>query len=133
MDYHILNILKQDSEWVEVISRESESLREIIDSVVNQELEWANYLFNGSRKVVGLSASLLQDYTLFMAKPLYDVLGLEYTFKVVEKTPLPYMEKYIDSSKVQVAAQELNITAYKLGAIEDDTENLVEDDLDFKL
>ena len=38
------------------------------------------------------------------------------------------MEKYIDSTKVQVAAQELQITSYKIGSVKDDTEGL---DLDF--
>lgn len=41
------------------------------------------------------------------------------------------MDKYIDSSKIQVAPQELQITSYKIGSVKDDTDNLDFDDLDF--
>lgn len=63
-----------------------------------------------------------------MAKPVYDVMGVDFEHDVVKENPLPYMEKYIDSTKMQSAAQEIQITSYNIGAIADDTEGL---DLDF--
>ena len=128
MDYAILSILKQSPEWVNAFTKLVPQIKEVLDSVVKQELSWANYLFSEGRQVIGLTAELLQEYTLYMAKPLYNALGVQFDFTVITKNPCPYMDKYIDSTKIQVAPQELQITSYKIGSVKDDTENL---DLDF--
>jgi len=128
MDYAILNILKQSPEWMATFVSLSTDIKDVLDSVVNQELSWADYLFSEGRQVIGLTAELLQEYTLYMSKPLYDALGVQFDFPVFTKNPCPYMDKYIDSTKIQVAPQELQITSYKIGSVKDDTDNL---DLDF--
>jgi ribonucleoside-diphosphate reductase beta chain len=130
MDYAILKILKNDPQWKQTIAEMSGEIKDVLDAVVKQELEWADYLFSEGRQVVGLTAELLKEYTLYMSKPVYDSMGISFDFEVIKENPCPYMEKYIDSSKVQVAAQELQLTAYKIGAIKDDSENI---DLDFDL
>lgn len=124
MDFAILNILKQDGAWVETFTAIAPAIKAVLDSVVDQELKWAEYLFSEGRQVIGLTAQLLQEYTLFMAKPLYDSLGVAFDYEVVEDNPCSYMEKHIDSTKVQVAAQELQITSYKIGSVKDDTDGL---------
>lgn len=129
-DHAIISILKKDKGWKDSLKASAGSIKKIVDDVVYQELEWADYLFSEGRQVVGLTAELLKEYTLFSAKPVYDTLGIEYDFPVISENPCPYMEKYIDSSKVQVAAQELQITAYKIGAVKDDSDNV---DLDFDI
>lgn len=131
MDYAILNILKQSPEWVATFGKLSGDIKVVLDSVVQQELKWADYLFSEGRQVIGLTSDLLKDYTLYMARPLYVALGVPFDFEVVEQNPCPYMDKYIDSSKIQVAPQELQITSYKIGSVKDDTDNLDFDDLDF--
>lgn len=130
MDYAILNILKQDPEWVGSFTKLAPNIKAVLDSVVNQELKWAEYLFSEGRQVIGLTSTLLKEYTLYMAKPLYDALGIQFDFESVTKNPCSYMDKYIDSTKIQVAPQELQITSYKVGSVKDDTENL---NLDFDL
>lgn len=128
MDFAVIDILKKDPEWLEVIKEVQPEIKEILDSVVNQELSWSDYLFSEGRQVVGLNAGLLKEYVQYMAKPLYDFMGVDYSFETYKENPLPYMDKYIDSSKVQTAAQELQLTAYNIGDIEDDTDSL---DFDF--
>lgn len=130
MDYEVLNILKQDPEWeIEMIFL-TEQLKEILDSVIRQEEDWTDYLFSEGRQVIGLGATLLKDYVYYMAKPVYDALNIPFDFKVVTKNPLPYMDKYIDSTLVMALPQEIQITSYKVGAVKDDTEDL---NLDFDL
>lgn len=124
MDYEILNILRKDPEWVIAIEENADTIKEILDSVVQQELDWSEYLFSQGRSVIGLNATLLKEYTQYMALPVYKVLNVPFDFEPVTENPLPYMDKYINSSKVQVAPQELQLTAYKVGAIKDDTDNL---------
>lgn len=130
MDYAILNILKQDPEWLETFSELKDEIKGVLDAITNQEVKNANYLFSEGRQVIGLTAELLQEYTLYMAKPLYDALGIPFDFQVIEKNPCSYMDKYIDSSKMQVAPQEIQLTAYKIGSVKDDTDEL---DLDFEM
>lgn len=130
MDYTILDILKRDPNMAPLLSYYKEEIKEILDSVVNQELKWATYLFSEGRAVLGLNEKLLQKYTLHMAEPLYSVMGIDYSFESVKENPLSYVEKYIDSSKMQSAAQEIQLTSYKKGAIKDDTAGL---DLDLDL
>ena len=55
-----------------------------------------------------------------MAKPLYETLELDYTFPLVEQNPIPYMNKYIDPSLIQTAAQELELTNYRVASVIDD-------------
>lgn len=130
MDYAILDILIKEPEWADTIAEVKDDIREILDSVVNQELMWACYLFSDGRQVVGLNKNLLREYTLHMAQPLYDALGIEFKWEAPATNPLPYMDNWLDSTKVQTAAQELQLTAYKVGAVKDDTADM---DLDFEL
>lgn len=128
MAWVIMRILQK--EWPEEFNNVSGEIKNTLDAVVQQELDWANYLFSEGRQVIGLSADLLKEYTQYMAKPIYDSVGIKFDFEVIEQNPCPYMDKRFDSSKLQSAPQEVNLTSYKVGAVKDDTDNL-ELDLDF--
>ena len=121
MDYAILNILSKEEGMKEAIVRNRPQMKQILDRVVSQELSWADYLFSEGREVIGLNSELLKRYTRFMAKPVYDALTIQFDFEVEEKTPLPYMDAYINQGNVQTAAQELQLSNYQIGAIVDDT------------
>lgn len=131
MDYTILEILFRDKGWQEALVECKEDVKKILDDVIAQEIAWSDYIFSEGRKVVGLNADLLKEYVYHMAKPLYDGFGITYNHPVVEENPLPYMDAYVDPTKFQSAAQEINITSYNIGAISDDTEGLDLSDLDF--
>lgn len=124
MDFEILKILQKDPEWSLLIKKYASEIKSILDSIMRQELSWPDYLFSEGRAVIGLNANLLKEYTLYMGKPLYDALGIPFDFEVVDRQPLPYMEKYIDSKKMQGANQEIQNIAYKVGAVRDDTDGL---------
>lgn len=128
MASELVSILSKDPEWDEAFKLTVSDRTKILDDVVNQELDWASALFVGDRKVIGLNKQLLQDYTVYMAKPIYTFMGLPFTLNMTtpKQNPLPYMESYIDSSKMQAAPQEIQLTGYNVGTISDD--NL--DDLD---
>lgn len=130
MDATIIDILLRDDDWCNILEDCRSDIKEIFDEIVNQELAWADHLFSEGRQLVGLNASLLKDYTQYMAAPIYNHLGIKYTFDKVEKTPLPYMSKYIDPSKMQSAAQEIQLTSYQVGATIDDTKDIDFSDLD---
>lgn len=121
--YTVLNYLKADPEWTDTFYEVTSECISLVDAVVEREHAWADYLFSEGRQVVGLNADLLKEYTLHCAYPLYAFLGFPLSDEYKEN-PLPYMDKWMDSSKVQAAAQEIQITSYKIGAVEDDTEGL---------
>lgn len=120
--FNIIQILKKEmKEYLDDVEFKKE-IKAILDEVVAQEFKWADYIFEQGQ-VVGLSADLIKEYVEYMAAPVYKALDLPFGL-VPEKNPLPYMEKYIDSKKFQAAAQEIELTAYKVGAIIDDTDDL---------
>lgn len=129
MDYTILTILLKDPDWQDAIQAVLPDVLTILDSVVEQELAWTDYLFSDGRQCIGLNASLVKGYVKYMAAPVYKAFGLTPSFDIPRENPLPYMETYIDGSKMQSAAQEIQITSYQVGAMVDDTADL---DLDIK-
>jgi ribonucleoside-diphosphate reductase beta chain len=123
MGMAILRYLKHDPKWTDAFYEVTSDCTDLLNSIVGREHQWADYLFSEGRQVVGLNAGLLKEYTLHCAYPLYKFLGvpLEDEHKV---NPLPYMDNWCVGSAVQAAAQEIQITSYKIGAVEDDTEGL---------
>lgn len=120
--FNIIKILKKEmGKYFNDIEFKKE-IKAILDEVVNQEFKWADYIFEQGQ-VVGLSADLVKEYVEYMAAPVYEVCDIPFGL-APESNPLPYMEKYINSKEFQAAAQEIEITAYKVGAIVDDTEDL---------
>ena len=129
MDATVLDVILKDTEWKNTFEQSKSELKVIVDAVVNQEMQYAEYLFSEGRNVIGLNAALLKEYTLYMAYPIYKFLGLNFDYQVIEENPLPYMAKYIDPSQMQSANQEIQNTAYNIGVIENDTLGL---DLDME-
>lgn len=105
-------------------------IQKILDAVVEQEIVFQDYLFSEGRECIGINAELIKQYIYFMAAPMYVAYGLVPDFDVPKKNPLPYMDHWIDGSKVQVAPQELQNSAYQVGAVADDTHDLDLGDLD---
>ena len=123
MDYTILDILVKDPAWTKTIQENGGEIKALLDSVVSKETKWADYVFSDGREVIGLNADMLQQYVLFMSKPVYSVFGLEPPV-APKNNPLPYMEKYIDPSKMQTANMEIQNSSYLIGTIDDDTNDL---------
>ncbi|AGH57597.1 ribonucleotide-diphosphate reductase beta subunit [Pseudoalteromonas phage pYD6-A] len=129
MDFSILDILSKEDRWQDAIQRNKGAIQLILDEIVSNELSWTDYVFSEGRQVVGLTAPMLKDYVRYMAAPIYRALGANIVFEVPKNNPLPYMDNYLDGSKVQSAAQEIQLTSYNVGALEDDTADLSFDDL----
>ena len=124
MDYTVMDILLKDTVWVSSFEQIKPEIKLILDAVVEQEIKWADYLFSEGRNVVGLNATLLKEYTLHMAYPVYKFLQINFDQQVILENPLPYMDKYIDPTQMQSANQEIQNTAYNIGVIENDTQDL---------
>lgn len=113
----LIKILKKEDEEYEQIAIETENeVRQMFDAVVEQEKEWAKYLFKDG-SMIGLNESLLCDYVDFIASRRLHAIGLG---NRLSTNPLPWTEKWISGSEVQVAPQETEITSYIVGGIKKD-------------
>ena len=119
------NILKNwekgdDPEMVDIAREEREWVTETFRNAVQQEKEWASYLFQDG-SMIGLNEKLLSNYVEWVANRRMKAIGLDPIFDIPAKNnPLPWTEHWLNSKSVQVAPQETEITSYISGGIKQD-------------
>ena len=111
-------LLIERSRHPEIFRKLQPKIQQLFNDIIETEIQWTDYLFSEGRQVVGLNPQLIKEYVKYMAQPVAVTLNLQTEY--VESNPLPYMDNYIDSSKTQVAAQELQLTSYLVNAIQAD-------------
>ncbi|HAB80478.1 MAG TPA: ribonucleotide-diphosphate reductase subunit beta [Glaciecola sp.] len=116
---HILNLWakgKDDPEMAEIAKECEVEARAIFLNAVQQEKEWAAFLFaNGS--MIGLNEDILCQYVEYIANQRMSAIGLGQPFDIASN-PLPWMNNYLSSDNVQVAPQESEISSYLVGQID---------------
>ena len=103
-----------------IAEQEKETVKQMFIDAVNQEKEWANYLFsNGS--MIGLNERLLSQYVEWIANRRMKSIGIDPVFDIPAKTnPLPWTEHWLNSKGQQNAPQETEIESYIVGGIKQD-------------
>ena len=116
----LLKILpKEDEDFVRIQEETRSECIDMFHSVVEQEKSWAHYLFqNGS--MIGLNEQLLCDYVDHIAAKRMGAIGLN---GKPGANPLPWTQKWISGSDVQVAPQETEITSYISGGVKKDVDS----------
>jgi ribonucleoside-diphosphate reductase beta chain len=117
----MLKLLKQEDKDFEKIAQETEAecIQMFVDAV-DQEKEWANYLFKDG-SMIGLNAELLHQYIEFIATRRMTNVKLQSPYSV-KNNPLPWTQKWISGADVQVAPQETEITSYVQGGTKQDVD-----------
>ncbi len=115
----LLKILKKDDPDYEKIAKETEAecIQMFVDAV-NQEKSWAEYLFHDG-SMIGLNVQLLSEYIEWIAARRMQNVNLPCPY-TIKNNPLPWTQKWISGSEVQVAPQETEISSYTIGAIKQD-------------
>jgi ribonucleoside-diphosphate reductase beta chain len=129
---HILNLWakgKDDPEMAEIALECKDQAREIFLTAVNQEKEWAKYLFKDG-SMLGLNEEILSSYVEFIANQRMAAIGLKPEFEI-KSNPLPWMNNYLSSDNVQVAPQEVEVSSYLVSQI--NAEVSADDFTDFDL
>ena len=129
---HILNLWakgKDDPEMAEIAHECADQAREIFLTAVQQEKEWAKYLFKDG-SMLGLNEAILCDYVEYIANQRMGAIGLKHEFES-KSNPLPWMNNYLSSDNVQVAPQEVEVSSYLVSQI--DAEVSADDFGDFDL
>ncbi|ALO34942.1 ribonucleotide-diphosphate reductase subunit beta [Colwellia sp. MT41] len=116
---HILNNWKSgnDDPEMKIICEEmrDEGLQIFLE-VVEQEKEWAQYLFKDG-SMIGLNAEILNQYIEYISNQRLTAIGYEAPFDI-KSNPLPWMSAYLVSDNVQVAPQETEISSYLVGQVD---------------
>ena len=115
----LLKILpKEDPDFARIQEETRDECISMFSRVVDQEKSWASYLFqNGS--MIGLNEELLCNYVDHIAAKRMGAIGLN---GKPGANPLPWTQKWISGSDVQVAPQETEITSYVIGGVKKDVD-----------
>lgn len=108
---------KDDPEMQELYYEELDTFKFIYENIVEQEREWAKYLFSKG-SMLGLNEQILVEYVEYIAGTRLKNLGIKHNYPT--KNPLPWTLNYLNSSDKQVAPQEQEIISYVIGGIEND-------------
>jgi len=116
---HILNnwISGRDDPEMKIVAEElkDQGLQIFLD-VVEQEKEWAQYLFKDG-SMIGLNAAILNQYIEYISNQRLTAIGFDAPFDI-KSNPLPWMNSYLVSDNVQVAPQETEISSYLVGQVD---------------
>ena len=121
------NILKNwkegdDPEMQQIAKEEEENVIEMFRTAVEQEKEWASYLFKDG-SMIGLNDKLLINYVEWIANKRMKSLGLKPIYNVsANNNPLPWTQHWISSKGLQVAPQETEVESYVVGGIKQDVQ-----------
>jgi len=118
----ILKTLMKDSKDFKKIAKETEEeSTQLYINVIDQEKEWAEYLFKDG-SMIGLNEKLLADYVEWIGAKRMRAIGLTCPYTAGRINPLPWTEKWISGRNVQPAPQETEISSYVVGGIKQDVD-----------
>jgi len=104
---------KDDPEFAEIAQECQEQVTRMFLAAVDQEKDWADYLFRDG-SMIGLNAALLKDYVEYIANQRMESVGLRSPFRS-RSNPLPWTTKWISGKEVQVAPQQVQLSSYRIG------------------
>jgi ribonucleoside-diphosphate reductase beta chain len=116
----LLKILpKDDPDFIKIREETHDECVKLFKDAVDQEKEWARYLFKDGGSMIGLNYELLANYVEFIADKRLARAGYP-TLYNAKTNPLPWTEAWIAGQDVQVAPQETEITSYQIGGTKQD-------------
>jgi len=110
-----------DKDFAKIREECKDEVREMFLEAVQQEKDWAGYLFKDG-SMIGLNEQLLVEYVEWIAHKRMNAAGIESPF-TGGSNPLPWTEKWISGSEVQVAPQEVAVSSYTIGAVDMDAKS----------
>lgn len=109
---------KDDPDFEKIAAETQDECVKMFTEAVDQERAWAKFLFKDG-SMIGLNEQLLCDYIEWIAHKRMQAIGLPTNYKS-GSNPLPWTQKWIAGSDVQVAPQEVELSSYTIGAVKMD-------------
>ena len=109
-----------DPVMLEIMKEEEQTVIDMFRNAVNEEKEWAQYLFKDG-SMIGLNDKLLVKYVEWICNKRMRAIGLDPIYDApIKNNPLPWTEHWISSKGLQVAPQETEVESYVVGGIKQD-------------
>jgi len=109
-----------DPEMQQIAKEERSNVLGMFKNAVEEEKEWAEYLFSGG-SMIGLNDKLLNQYVEWIANKRMKALGFDPIYdQPLKNNPLPWTQHWISSKGLQVAPQETEVESYVVGGIKQD-------------
>ena len=109
-----------DKDFIKIREETKEECETMFLNAASQEKDWARYLFKGG-SMIGLNTELLCQYIDWLTCKRMSAVGLSCGIKT-GSNPLPWTQKWIAGSEVQVAPQETEISSYIIGGTKQDVD-----------
>ena len=118
----LLKLLPQDdADYIQIKEETRAECERMFLAAAAQEKSWAHYLFKDG-SMIGLNEQLLSQYVDWLTCKRMTAVGLDCGMKP-GSNPLPWTQKWISGSEVQVAPQETEITSYVIGGTKQDVDS----------
>ena len=109
-----------DPEMQEIAEEEQENVKAMFMNAVEEEKEWASYLFSQG-SMIGLNERLLSQYVEWTANRRMKAIGINPVYDIAARSnPLPWTQHWLNSKGQQNAPQETEIESYVVGGIKQD-------------
>lgn len=121
---------EDDPEMAEIWIENKDEIVKIFETAVEQEKEWADYLFKDG-SMLGLNKDILNNYVEFITNQRMRAIGLDMLFPKSTQNPISWINAWLSSDNVQVAPQEVEISSYLIGQVDAsvDSKDLADFDL----
>lgn len=103
-------LVKDDPDFARIAAETAGQSTQLFHDAVIQEKAWIKFLFKDG-STIGLNEKLLCDYVEWIANKRMVAIGLPAAYKT-GSNPLPWTQKWIAGSDVQVASQEVENSSY---------------------
>ena len=117
----INQVVKEDPRFAAVAQECEAEVRELYQSVIEEEKNWADYLFVKG-PVIGLNAEILRDFVDWTAVTRLKNIGIKYWDNSPKSNPIPWFNKHVNINKKQAALQETESTNYVIGVMSNEIE-----------
>ena len=105
---------------LQIVKENEEEVYKMYDVAVEQEKDWAKFLFKDG-SMIGLNDKLLSQYIEWIANRRMKSIGLKPMYDIpASHNPLPWTTHWISSKGLQVAPQETEVESYVVGGIKQD-------------
>lgn len=114
----INQVVKDDQRFADIVDECRNEVYNMYMDVIREEKAWAEYLFSKG-VVIGLNASILQDFVDYTAYNKLKEIGIKYLGDHPKASPIPWFNKHVHINKKQTALQENESTNYVIGVMSD--------------
>jgi len=114
---NLIKILRDEDKegFTSIVKKSEDKVYAFYEQATKNEQDWAKYLFSKGN-LLGLNEEVITGYTKWLCDNRLRSLGYKKIFNQKDNPLAGWMNSYMDSSKVQVAPQETEISSYKIGA-----------------